>query len=692
MNAVSIRFIKGVGAKRAMAFARRQVDSVEDFFYFLPRRYEDRTSFMPVSELREGSEQTIKVKVLTSGERRSFRRRRFSITEALVEDASGRLSCVWFNQPYLKQYLKPQTELILHGMVQRYTGRLQMSNPEFELVGGPEDELLNTGRIVAVYPHVEGFGQRTLRRMMKQAIDTYLSQIVDPLPYPVRQRQKLLNIAKSVYNIHFPENSGMRDLAYTRLAFEEFFFFQLPLALRKIRHRQKEGISHQVDGPLVNEFKASLPFTLTASQEKVLGEIRQDMAAPQVMHRLLQGDVGSGKTVVAACACLMARQGGYQSVIMAPTELLARQHYAKLSGQLAGVRSRPVRLGLFTGSVSLKERQAAVQKIRDGEIDCVIGTHALLSGGLQFKSLGLVVIDEQHKFGVGQRALLPEKGRNPDVLIMTATPIPRTLAITLYGDLDISVISEMPPGRRPVKTLHYGCDDVPAAYDLAKDLMRKGEQVYIVFPVIEESLSLDIAGAVRMFGEFKAGEFREFRLGLIHGKLSQREQEKVMKEFIERRLDCLVSTTVLEVGIDVPSATCMIVQNAERFGLSQLHQLRGRVGRGSKQSWCLLVSDAQTEEAARRMEAMVKYTDGFRIAEQDLKIRGPGEYFGSRQHGISELKIGDPLSQMHLLKNAREEAMELVAADPGLESRQNAVLKERLLRRFPEYERLMVVG
>ena len=696
LREMPIRSIKGVGEKRAEAFDAVGIRSVEDFFYYLPRRYEDRTHFAAIKELKEGQTRTVKATVLVSGDRRSFHRKGFSITEALVEDESGRLSCVWFNQPYLKQYLRPQTRVILYGRAEVYAGKLQMTNPEFELVDGKEDDqALNVNRIVPVYPLMAGLGQRTMRRMMKQVIDRHLAEIVDPLPEPIRVRNRLLDLRRSLENIHFPENEQLREQAFNRLSFDEFLLFQLPLALRKARKKEIPGLRHAVEGALTLQFRRSLPFQLTSDQEQVLVEITADMASGQAMQRLLQGDVGSGKTVVATLAAVMAVQGGYQAVMMAPTELLAKQHYEKITAQcrqLSRPRGGKFTVGLLTGSLLKKERERTESAVREGKIDFLIGTHALLEERVGFRNLGLVVIDEQHKFGVGQRALLPRKGKNPDVLIMTATPIPRTLAITLYGDLDVSVIRHLPPGRKEIKTLNFDAREAGRAYALAREQMGKGKQVYIVFPVIEESYALDMAGAQKMFERFKTGEFRGYRLALLHGRMAQAEQQEIMRKFKERQLDCLVATTVLEVGIDVPTATCMIVENAERFGLSQLHQLRGRVGRGTDVSYCVLVSNTAIEESALRMQAMVDNTDGFRIAEEDLKLRGPGEYFGSRQHGLDGLRIGNPLSQMHLLKDAREEALELVAQDPELKSPVNGELRQRLLRRFPEYETMMVVG
>ena len=692
MQTTSIQYLKGIGPKRAKSFTSRGVYTIEELLYYFPRRYEDRTNFAKISQLKEDQIYTIKAQVLAGGQRNSWRRRAFSITEAVVGDNTGKLSCIWFNQPYLQEYLKVGAPLILYGKVERYNEKLQLTNPEYEFLDTQDDDSLNVGRIVPVYTLPAGFSQRSLRRLIKNALDEFLPKINDPLPFDLRSRRNLLNLAQSLLNIHFPQDLALQKQAHTRLSFEEFLLFQLPLVLRKLRRKEEVGINHVVNGRLIEDFISGLPFKLTTAQQKVLEEIKADMASVQVMQRLLQGDVGSGKTVVATIACLAAIQSGYQAAFMAPTEILARQHYEKISGQLERLifNGRKLRLALLVGQD--KQKQKIYQQVKEGKIDLVIGTHALLQEELSFKSLSFIVIDEQHKFGVGQRALLPKKGNNPDVLIMTATPIPRTLAITLYGDLDISVINELPLGRIPIKTLQFNQDQRNKAYALVKGELKCARQAYIIYPVIEESCALDIAGAKKMFGELKSGEFKEFRLGLVHGKLKAQEQNEIMLKFKHQQLDLLVATTILEVGIDIPNATCMIIEHAERFGLNQLHQLRGRIGRGNRQSFCMLVSDAQTPEAKARLEAMVAYSDGFYISEEDLRIRGPGEFFGNRQHGLAELKIANPLIQMQLLKAAREEAIGLIKQDARLEERPHQLLKAKLLQRFPEYEKLMFVG
>ncbi|MFA5100572.1 MAG: ATP-dependent DNA helicase RecG [Candidatus Omnitrophota bacterium] len=695
MKDIPIQFLKGIGPKRALSFAKHGINNVEDLFYYFPRRYEDRTKFVPIAMLLEGEPQTIKAKILISSERRSWRRKGFSITQAMVDDKSGKLECVWFNQPYIKQYLQPQAEVILYGKPERYAGRLQMSNPEFELVSDDgQDESLNAGRIVPVYTAPSGIGQRSFRKLMKTALDKYVTLTADFLPQDVRAGNDLCDLATSILNIHFPQSDELRKSAYSRLAFEEFFLFQVPLMVRKLHRKQSPGISHKTSGPALDTFIKGLPFDLTESQRKVLSEIEADMASAQVMHRLLQGDVGSGKTVVATIAAMMAVQGTYQAAFMVPTEILARQHYEKILAQIerSAPPARDVRVELLTGSMRVKDKDRIILSIARGSADLVIGTHALLEENVRFRKLGLVVIDEQHRFGVGQRALLPQKGKNPDVLIMTATPIPRTLAITIYGDLDVSAITRLPPGRQPITTQLITDEKRVWLYDMIRQQVRSGRQVYVVYPLIEESYTIDLLSAEKMFAEFHDRIFKDLTVGLIHGRLKQSEQDEVMADFKTGKIQILIATTVLEVGIDVANASVMVIEHAERFGLSQLHQLRGRIGRGAFASNCILVSDARTDEAKARLEAMVRSNDGFVIAEEDLKIRGPGEYFGSRQHGLTGLRIGNPLTQMHLLQKARKEAMRVVTADPHLQAQEHQALKDRLVRRFPEYEKLMVVG
>ena len=694
---MKVQFLKGVGPRRAELFNKIGINTIEDLFYHFPYRYEDRTNFMCISKVQEGKAQTIKAKVLASTQRRSWKKRGFNILEVAVGDVTGRIFCVWFNQPYLKNYFKVGQDLILYGKVERYAGRVQINSPEFEVIsedkpspcvqGLGKVDSLDIGKIIPIYRLCEGLTQRYFRRILKRCLDVYLPKIVDVLPYDIRAGNNLLNLAKSLGGIHFPEDLNQSKEAYRRLAFEEFFLFQIPIVLRKLKKRQKRGLVHGVEGPLSDNLRRRLSFGLTLAQNRVIEEIKQDMASPVPMNRLLQGDVGSGKTVVAMIASCFAIQGGYQVAFMVPTELLAQQHYQNSSRLLEDINT-----ALLIGSLAKPKKTRLYNQVREGKAQLIIGTHSLLEERLEFKRLGLVVIDEQHKFGVSQRGLLSGRGIDPDVLIMTATPIPRTLAITLYGDLDISVIDELPPSRKPIRTQSVTEDRRREVYRFIEQEIQKNRQVYIIYPIIEESYALDLRAANQMYDILKKEVFPKFNIGLVHGQLNTRQQDKVMSEFKSGKIDILVATTVLEVGIDVANASVMVIEHAERFGLSQLHQLRGRIGRGEYESHCILISRSQTEEARRRIRAMVDYTDGFRIAEEDLRIRGPGEFFGERQHGLSELKIANPLTQLQLLKRARTEARRLISLDPNLEWRQNLSLRKRLKQKFPSYEKYVAVG
>jgi ATP-dependent DNA helicase RecG len=688
-----IQYLKGVGPKRSKILKNFGIETIEDLFYYFPRRYEDRTNFVSISQLKEKEYQTIKGEVFIKGERKSWRRRGFSIFQLMVRDKTGKISAVWFNQPYLKKLFKNGQSVIFYGRIERYEGALQINSPEFEILDekDKEEESLNLGRMVPVYSLSEGISQRYFRKLIKHTLDDFISKIQEPLPYDIRKRQDLLNLAQSIINIHFPEDKAIQQKAYQRLAFEEFFFYSIPVALRKLNTKQKQGIVHKIDEGLLTKFIQGLNFKLTSAQERVLAEIKKDMQSPQPMQRLLQGDVGSGKTVVAVISAIIASFGGWQVAFMVPTEILANQHYENIQKQIK-VLSKKINLALLTSSLEDKDKQKLYREIREGKIDLVIGTHALIQEELKFKKLGLVVIDEQHKFGVSQRALLPKKGTNPDVLIMTATPIPRTLSMTIYGDLDISVIDHLPPGRIPVETQVFPEERIPEVHDFIKEKIKAGRQAYIVYPIIEESDFLELKAAQKMFDELRKGTFKDFRLGMVHGRLSRQKQDKTMMDFKNGKLDILVATTVLEVGIDVANASVLVIEHAERFGLAQLHQLRGRIGRGQYQSYCILIANPQSPDAISRINAISSMSDGFQIAEEDLKIRGPGEFFGQRQHGLSELKVANPITQLNILQKAREEAMQLIEQDRNLSSRTNLVIREKLNKTFPEFQDLMLVG
>lgn len=688
----SLQYLKGVGPKKKKVFNKLGISSVEDLLYHFPRRYEDRSNFIAISKAEIGKVYTIKGRVMSKTGRRSWKRRNFSIVEISVTDKTGRIFAVWFNQPYLSQYFKAGQDIILYGKVELYKNRLQISNPEFEILESEDEDSLSTGRIVPIYPVCEGLTQRFMRGIIKDTMDKYMTKISDPIPYDIRKRHNLLNLAQSLINIHFPVDENSNREACRRLSFEEFFLFQIPVISRKLRKRDDRGISHKVGGDIFSRLISQLPFELTNAQEKVLEEIKVDMASQYPMRRLLQGEVASGKTIVALLSAAIALDGGFQVAFMAPTEILAKQHYINIKYQISKIKNKAIEISLLTSDIKKREKEIIYKKINSGKIRLIIGTHALIQQDLVFKNLGLVIIDEQHRFGVAQRGVLPKKGTNPDTLIMTATPIPRTLSMTVYGDLDVSVIDELPKERLPIKTFSYREEDINEVYEFARKIARQRKQVYFICPVIEESQDEDLKAAQTTYKEFKENIFKEFRIGLIHGQMDSKSSDKVMQDFNSGDIDILVATSVLEVGIDIPNATCMAVLQAERFGLAQLHQLRGRIGRGKDESYFIVVSDPKTDEAKERINAIVELSDGFKIAEEDLRIRGPGDFFGKRQHGLTALKIANPLTQMRLLKNAREEVINLLKNDPVLSLRQNQGLLSKIKKNFPFFPLLDIVA
>ncbi len=682
-TALDIRYLKGVGPKRAGLFNKLGIYSVEDLLYYFPRRYEDRSRISSISQLGIGEPRTVRGRILRTYERRGFRNKGLSVFEALVEDGTGRLPCVWFNQPYIRNYLVSGKEVLLYGKPALYSGKFQIQNPEYEIVGDDDKEAnLNYGRIVPVYSSSESLGQRIFRSLVKSCLDEYLPKTVEILPYDIRKRNDLLNIASSILNMHFPQDAASQARAYKRILFEECFLLQLIFGLKRQKGVKVKGTSHKIDEDFLNGFEAGLPFKLTSSQKKVIQEIRADMSSPQPMHRLLQGDVGSGKTIVALYACLIAISSGRQAAFMAPTELLAEQHYQNISSLAPRLRA-----GLLVSATPRKEKEEILKALKDGEIDILVGTHALIQMGVEFKDLSLAVIDEQHKFGVHQRLGMLAKGSNPDCLIMTATPIPRTLAMVIYSDLDVSTLDELPSGRLKVQTCLVREEKRQWAYDFVSRNIKDGRQAYIVYPLIEESETLDLKSAVSMYEELSKNIFKDYKVELIHGRLPPQKRNRIMRSFREGKTDILVSTLVIEVGLDVANASVMVIEHAERFGLSQLHQLRGRIGRGRYESHCILIGESDGQEAALRLKAMVEESDGFKIAQRDLELRGPGEFFGVRQHGLPELRV-NPLEDMEQLNLAKKEAEELLRLDPGLSQRQNQGLSRVLKSRFPDYDKL----
>ncbi len=687
LSQIPIQYVKGVGPRISNILAKKGIKSVEDVLYYFPRRYEDRRRIRKISELKPYTRETVMGKIILIGKVRTKRRELFQV---VLSDGTGRLNLVWFqfNEKYLRAVYKKEAIVVLSGeiTVDRYTDSFQIIHPrpeDTEIIDNEENlekDFLNFNRIVPIYPLTEGIKQRRLRSIMKTVVDSHCPNVIDYVPEEIKRRRHILNLGDALSRVHFSSDSDRLidlfdsgsvygSIPHRTVSFNEFFFMELGLALRKRDVTKLSGIAFNPTGRLTERLLSNLPFSLTSAQKRVIAEIERDMRADSPMNRLLQGDVGSGKTIVALLSMLKAVDSGYQAAIMAPTEILAEQHLRSI---IQFTRTAGVKVVLLTSGLSKKERYTYYEAIKTGEADIAIGTHALIEQGVEFKNLGFVVIDEQHRFGVIQRAELRSKGKNPDVLVMTATPIPRTLAMTVYGDLDVSVIDEMPPGRKPIKTLVFYEDKGTRkkAYEIVREEVKKGRQVYVVYPMIEESESPDFKGlkyATLMADELQNKIFPEFQIGLLHGRMKTEEKDEVMRRFISHDIEILVSTTVIEVGVDVPNATVMVVENAERFGLSQLHQLRGRIGRGEHESVCILISGyKRSEEAQRRLSVLEKTTDGFRIAESDLMIRGPGDFLGTKQSGLPEFRFANLIRDVRILSEAREEAFRIVNESPTL--------------------------
>ncbi|MCK4249195.1 MAG: ATP-dependent DNA helicase RecG [Candidatus Omnitrophica bacterium] len=673
----SVQYLKGVGPKRSKIFNKLGVYSVGDLLYYLPRRYEDRSNLKPISQVKVNTFETVRGKVLTMGLRRT--RKKLSVFELAVGDEGGFIYGVWFNQPFLKDRFKIGDEVILSGKVELYK-HLQMNTPEYEILDMEDEDTIHTARVVPIYPLTRDLYQRSVRILMKNCLDTYLDDIEEVLPEDIIKKHKLIGLKKAILNIHFPKDMSALEPARQRLVFDEFFFLQLGIGLHKLKIKTAApGISHTLDIKMLDNFEKGLPFKLTAAQKKVIARIKKDMASDKPMNRLLQGDVGSGKTIVCVFSLLTTIGNGHQAAVMVPTEILAEQHYLTLSKLLMPLGLNII---MLVSGLRKKARQKILDEISSGQAHIIVGTHAVIQQDVEFKKLGLIVVDEQHKFGVLQRADLRKKGVNPDVLVMTATPIPRTLALTVYGDLDISVIDQMPPGRREVKTYWVSEKKRQGLYDFIKKEVVKGRQAFIVYALVEESEKLDLKAAVGMQTELQNNVFKDLKVGLLHGRMSGSEKEEVMKAFRDGEYNILVSTTVIEVGIDIPNASIMFIENAERFGLSQLHQLRGRIGRGRHESYCILMSAGLSEDGKKRLSAMTRTSDGFKIAEYDLSLRGPGEFFGTRQHGLPELKIANLVTDIKVLEMAQQEAFDLIKRDPGLSSPEYALIKEQVKQKF----------
>ncbi len=701
-----VRFAKGVGPKRTTVLQRLGIDTVEDVLWTIPWRYEDRSVMTPIGNLVPGMVASI-CGIVGKCDAKRTRNRRLSMLEVGIEDQSGRLQVVFFNQPYLEDVLTVGTRVMLSGRV--ISGRRDWMVPrmdvaQYEIVGEGVESALHVGRIVPVYHETKGWTSRQMRVLVRNLLTDHGMDLIDHVPLSLRSRQRLVSINEAFQDVHFPK-AGTDDhllergktAAHRRLAFEELLLLQLALASRhRSVHDERKEIRFNPRTPLLARLTSLLPFHLTTAQERVIREIFRDMISPRPMNRLVQGDVGSGKTAVALQAIVMACGSGYQAALMAPTEILAEQHYRNLSGMLQALGLRTV---LMRGGEKASIKNVQVEQLAAGDVQVAIGTHALLQQGVTFKNLGLAVIDEQHKFGVLQRKAMIEKGYRPDVLVLTATPIPRTLAMTVYGDLDISTIDALPPGRKPVRTFLFSEGQRRRAYQIVRDELLAEKQAYIVYPLVEESEKVDLQAALQGAEQLQNGEFSEFRVGLLHGRMKASEKEAVMADFKAGTIQLLIATTVIEVGVDVPNATVILIEHAERFGLAQLHQLRGRVGRSNHQAYCLLMAQnlgrGKTESSRRtlgseepmslareRLEALVRSNDGFVIAEDDLRIRGPGEFFGLRQWGVPEFRVANLVRDGELLEQAKQEAFSLLQADPGLKEPAHQGLREAMLRKW----------
>ncbi len=713
-----IQYLKGVGEAKARKFEYLGIKTVYDLLTYYPRDYQDRSKVQPIFSLQDGQRETFSGIVLGHTQS-AFHRKGIKLTKTCVSDGTGYVYILFFGQSNMDKILPPKSKVFVTGRIRRYRGEIQVTNFEYEVIDEKERELLHTNRIVPIYPLNENvpasIGQRMIRQAVSQAFLT-VSDICDMLPAEIILRQQLIDYWTALKNIHLPESHEEYKKARKRLVFDEFFLLQLAFGIsQKSIVAKEKGIKYFVQGKMVETFVNSLPFTLTGAQKRVIKELLHDMSQPVPMNRLLHGDVGSGKTVVAACAALIACENGYQTAFMSPTEILAEQHFLTLEHLLNPLK---IRLGLLTSSTKKRQRDSLLALTREGEIDILIGTHALIQDDVVFKQLGLCIIDEQHRFGVVQRSTLKEKARDkdnqsvtPDILVMTATPIPRTLALTLYGDLETSVIDELPPNRRPVITRCRSEQSMDKIFSFIRQEVLDGRQAYIVYPLIEESEEINLKAAVSMFEELKE-VFPEFQLGLLHGQMKVQEKNETMTAFYNQQINILVSTTVIEVGIDVPNATIMLIEHADRFGLAQLHQLRGRVGRGAHKSYCILMANQKTADlvnssapinliddptstvfkGTKRLKTMCETNDGFRIAEVDLEIRGPGEFFGTRQHGMPELKIANIIYDARVLEIARKEAFALIQDDPFLTGIDHQALKKTFFYEFRDRLELGSVG
>lgn len=672
----SIQYVKGIGPKKAEKLNKLGIYTIKDLLYYFPRQFEDRSIIKKIAQLED--EEKVTVKALITNIESYTPKKGMTITRIDVKDDTGFAKLTFFNREYIKNTFRVGDSILAFGKVKKNGRFVELNSCELEYLSASPK---NIGKLVPVYPLSYGVTNKDIMNTVRMVFESKDIKIPEYMPEYILKKYRLCGIEYAIKNIHFPKDKESLKIALYRLIFEELLVLQLGLFMYKGGSSDEKGILFKRDQRL-DEVLESLPFSLTRAQNRALNEIIDDMCSEKVMNRLVQGDVGSGKTVVALLALAECVFNGYQGALMAPTEILAQQHYESFTETFEDIG---INVELLTGSVTKKQKEGILQRTRDGEIDILIGTHALIEDNVEFKNIGLVITDEQHRFGVRQRGKLSSKGESPDILVMTATPIPRTLALILYGDLDISIIDELPPGRQPIETIAVEKKKRDKVYNsLVRREVDKGRQVYIVCPLVEESETLDITSATETAEEIKRDFFPDLRVGLLHGKMKPSEKDTIMTAFKNHELDILVSTTVIEVGVNVPNSTLMIIENAERFGLAQLHQLRGRVGRGKHQSYCVLIYGSNSEVCRKRMSIMEETNDGFKISEKDLEIRGPGEFFGTMQHGVPELKVANLFKHMKILKTVQQEARIIIGEDSTLDFKEYRGLKREIESKFKD--------
>lgn len=658
----SIQYIKGIGPKLAKTFEKIGLSTVDDILYNFPRIYEDRRKIPRICEAKPDSNMIFVGDVVAT--KTETTRNRKKIFKAMIDDGSGVISVIWFNQPFLKASIKIGKRLFVSGKVERnnYRGDCELYCSDYEILSLTHKNNISIGRVLPIYNLTKGIQQKKIRTITYDVLSKYLKYVNEYYSADFLANNNLMGLREAIYNLHYPGSGEKYKKAKRRIVFDEFFFMQLVLAQRRYKHKKTEkGIVFDTDSPQYDRYLSSLPYSLTGAQSRVIDEIKDDMAKSHPMNRLVQGDVGSGKTEIAVASIIIAVENGYQAAMMAPTEILAEQHYKKLVKHLEPLG---IRVELLVGRLKAKQKREAQELVGSNMVDVVVGTHALVQEKVSIPNLGLAVIDEQHRFGVLQRAALTRHGKSPDLVVMTATPIPRTMTLTIYGDLDKSIIDEMPPGRKEIKT--YWIESASRAYEFVREKLNEGQQVYYVLPLVEESEKIDLKAATEVHKHLCEDIYPDFNIGLLHGKMKGDDKDSIMTAFRNKEIDLLVSTTVIEVGVDVPNASVMVIEHAERFGLSQLHQLRGRVGRGSLESFCVLIGKPGGQDGKKRLKVMTQTTNGFKIAEHDLELRGPGDYYGTKQSGLPSMIMADFIKDEPVLLEARKVATLIIDKDYAL--------------------------